>query len=129
MNIKFLRLLFFFNIFLFFSNVFAVNVKASDTLVIHTWEMHEIVLKAEKEYKNYYTDVTCWVDLEGPGFSKRIYAFWNGDNIYIVRIVATKSGMWKWKSGSNQPDDNGLNNHTGEFNALEWTEQEKESKS
>jgi Protein of unknown function (DUF4038)/Domain of unknown function (DUF5060) len=126
MNIKFKRLLFFCNIFLFFSNVFVVNVKANDTLVIHTWEMHEIVLKAEKEYKNYYADVTCWIDLEGPGFSKRIYAFWNGDNIYIVRVVATKSGMWKWKSGSNHTDDNGLNNHTGMFNALQWTEQEKE---
>jgi len=126
MNIKFKRLLSFCNIFLFFSNVLVVNVKANDALVIHTWEMHEIVLKAEKEYKNYYADVTCWIDLEGPGFSKRIYAFWNGDNIYIVRIVATKSGMWKWKSGSNQADDNGLNNHIGEFNALEWTEQEKE---
>ena len=101
-------------------------MKANDTLVIHTWEMHEIVLKAGKEYKNYYADVTCWIDLEGPGFSKRIYAFWNGDNIYIVHIVATKSGMWKWESGSNQTDDNGLNNHIGEFNALEWTEQEKE---
>ena len=126
MNIKFKRLVFFCNIFLIFSNVFVVDVKANDPLIIHTWEMHEIVLKAEKEYKNYYADVTCWIDLEGPGFSKRIYAFWNGDNIYVVRMVATKSGMWNWKSGSNQTDDNGLNNHTGEFKALEWTEKEKE---
>lgn len=126
MNNKFISLLFYCNIFLFFSNVFIVDAKANDTLVIHTWEMREIVLKAEKEYKNYYADVTCWIDLEGPDFSKRIYAFWNGDNIYIARIVATKSGMWKWKSGSNQTDDNGLNNHTGEFSAIQWTEQEKE---
>ena len=28
---------------------------------IHTWEMQEIVLHAEQEYDNYYTDVTCWV--------------------------------------------------------------------
>ena len=118
MNIKVKELLLFCNIFLFFSNVSVVNVKANDTLVIHPWEMHEIVLKAEKEYKNYYTDVTCWVELEGPGFSKRVYAFWDGDNIYIVRFVATKPGKWQWKSGSNQTDDNGLNNHTGEFTAV-----------
>jgi hypothetical protein len=40
-------------------------------------------------------------------------------------MVATKPGLWNWKSGSNQTDDNGLNNHTGKFNAFEWTEQEK----
>ena len=126
MNNKFISLLFYCTVFLFFSHVFIDNVNATDASDIHTWEMHEIVLKAEKEYENYYTDVTCWIDLEGPDFSKRIYGFWDGDNIYLVRFVATKPGMWKWESGSNQADDNGLNNHTGEFNAIHWTEQEKE---
>ncbi len=126
MNSKFLNPFFFCIIFLFFSNVYIVNMKAENTLNIHTWEMHEIVLKAEKEYKNYYTEVTCWVDLEGPDFSKRIYGFWDGGNIFIVRIVATKSGLWKWESGSNQADDNGLNNHSGEFYATDWTDREKE---
>lgn len=110
---------------LIFSQAFIVNIEAHDTVDIHVWEMQEIMLKAEGEYENYYADVTCWVDLEGPDFSKRIYGFWNGDNIYVVRIVATKPGMWEWISGSNQNDDNGLNNHTGEFNAIQWTEKEK----
>jgi hypothetical protein len=103
-----------------------INVKAGNVSDIHTWEMHEIVLKAEKKYRNYYTEVTCWVDLNGTDFSKRIYGFWNGENIFIVRIVATKAGSWKWRSGSNQDDDNGLNNHSGEFFAFDWTESEKE---
>ncbi|MGD8787055.1 MAG: DUF4038 domain-containing protein, partial [Phycisphaerales bacterium] len=34
-------------------------------------------------------------------------------------------GQWQWTSASNQPDDNGLNNHTGHFNAVDWTEEEK----
>ena len=80
---------------------------------IHTWEMYEIVLKADLEYENYYTDVTCWLDLEGPDFSKHIYGFWNGENTYIIRVVATKPGLWKWETGSNQTADNGLNNHSG----------------
>jgi hypothetical protein len=126
MNIKFLTLFSYCIIFLLFSSVSEVNVKANDFSDIHIWEMHEIVLKAEKVYINYYTDVICWIDLAGPDFSKRIYGFWNGDNIYIVRIVATTSGMWKWESGSNQADDNGLNNHSGEFKAVDWTKQEKE---
>jgi hypothetical protein len=110
---------------MFFCNAFILHAQLKDTLTIHTWEMQEIEFKATQEYKNYYTDVTCWVDLEGPDFSKRIYAFWNGGNTFIVRVVATKPGNWKWKSASNQPEDNGLNNQTGNFKAISWTDEEK----
>ena len=53
------------------------------------WEKVEIVLRAEPhgvgephsvgegEYANPYTDVEVWVDLEGPGFRKRCYGFWD----------------------------------------------------
>lgn len=34
----------------------------------HVWERKEIVLYANNEYNNPYTDVVVWVDLEGPGF-------------------------------------------------------------
>jgi len=91
---------------------------------IHPWEMQEIVLTAENVYHNPYADVTCWVGLEGPEFSKRIYGFWDGGNVFRVRIVATAPGTWRWKSGSNQPADNGLNNKTGEFEAVSWGEKE-----
>jgi hypothetical protein len=110
---------------LFFSGGPIVQPKAQNTPVHHTWEREEIKLNAEKEYKNYYADVTCWVDLVGPDFSKRVYGFWDGGKTFIVRIVTTKPGEWKWKSGSNQPDDSGLSNKTGEFNAIGWTDQEK----
>ena len=92
---------------------------------IHVWEMQQIVLKAQKDYSNPYTDVTCWVELKGPDFSKRVYGFWDGGNVFKVRIVATAPGKWYWKSGSNQPDDKGLNNITGEFTAVSWTKKEK----
>jgi hypothetical protein len=92
---------------------------------IHVWEMKEVILKAEKDYENYYTDVKCWIDLQGANFSKRVYGFWDGDNVFVVRFVATEPGKWKWKSGSNQPGDKGLNNHNGEFQAFTWTEEEK----
>ncbi len=100
------------------------SCKLNDEQNAHVWEMKEIVLEASNEYQNYYTDVTCWVDLTGPNFSKRVYGFWDGNNVYKVRIVATVPGEWKWKSGSNQPDDSGLNDHTGEFKAVAWTEEE-----
>ncbi len=101
-----------------------IRVAAINPLPIHVWEMQELTFYAENQYTNYYTDITCWVELEGPGFSKRIYAFWDGNNKFVIRIVATEPGEWKWKSGSNQPSDGGLNNKTGSFEAKEWTEAE-----
>ena len=92
---------------------------------IHVWQMQEFTLKAQKNYENCYTEVTCWVDLKGPNFSKRIYGFWDGGNDFVVRMVATEPGKWQWQSGSNQPDDSGLNGRTGEFLAVAWTQEEK----
>ncbi len=97
------------------------NALAAET--VHVWEMKEITLEAEKNYENYYADVTCWIELKGPNFNKRIYGFWNGGNDFVVRFVATEPGKWQWQSGSNQ-SDSGLNRR-GEFNATGWTEKDK----
>ena len=105
--------------------VLPVSIYADGSSEVHVWEMKEIVLKSEKVYDNYYKEVECWVDLEGPDFSKRIYAFWDGDNIFRARLVATSPGKWTYRSGSNQKGDKGLNNQTGEFDAIAWTEEEK----
>jgi hypothetical protein len=90
------------------------------------WEVQEITLKAEMTYDNYYNDVTVWIDLKGPDFSKRVYGFWDGDNIFRIRFVATRPGQWEWVSGSNQNADGGLNGKRARFAAEEWTEKEKQ---
>jgi len=92
---------------------------------VHTWEMQEIVLHAAKPYANAYKDVDAWVELKGPNFSKRVYGFWDGGNIWRVRVVATAPGKWTWTSSSNQSGDTGLDRKTGEFLAKDWTEKEK----
>ena len=91
---------------------------------VHTWQKVEISLEASNDYNNPYTDVDVWVELKGPGFERRCYGFWDGDNTWKVRVMATKPGAWTWKSGSNQ-DDKGLNGKTGSFASIEWTEAEK----
>lgn len=91
------------------------------------WEMKEIVLRAAREYANPYKDVECWVELKGPGFAKRVYGFWDGGNVFRVRVAATGAGKWTWKSGSNQAGDSGLNGKSGWFTAVEWSEAEKEA--
>ena len=91
----------------------------------HVWEKVEITLHAEKSYKNPYKETEVWVDLKGPGFNKRCYGFWDGDDTFRVRVLATAPGTWTWSSGSNQSDP-GLNGVTGTFSALGWAEPEKE---
>ncbi|MBC7237616.1 MAG: DUF4038 domain-containing protein [Chloroflexi bacterium] len=91
---------------------------------VHVWQKVELTFQAEGRYRNPYTEVEVWVDLEGPGFSRRVYGFWDGGPLFRVRLVAPTSGRWHWVSGSNQCDK-GLNDHHGEFLALEWSEAEK----
>ncbi|MHC4460275.1 MAG: apiosidase-like domain-containing protein [Planctomycetota bacterium] len=90
----------------------------------HLWQKVEITLQAEKSYENPYKEVEVWVDLKGPAFEKRCYGFWDGDNVFRVRVLAAAPSRWRWKSGSNQ-QDLGLNGRKGEFTAKVWSEAEK----
>ena len=91
----------------------------------HVWEKVEIVLRAQKEYGNPYTDVVVWADLKGPGFEKRCYGFWDGQDVFRVRVMATATGTWTWKCGS-RPADPGLDGASGSFTAVDWTQAQKE---
>ena len=87
---------------------------------IHVFEIFEVLLEADALYENPYREVECWVELTGPGITKKIYGFWNGENDFVFRLVATHPGDWSWSSHSNQ-DDPGLNNRSGTFSAIAWT--------
>ena len=93
---------------------------------VHVWEKVELTFHAQNQYANPYTNVEVWVDLKGPGFDKRCYGFWDGDDVFRVRVLATQPGQWTWQSGSNQKDA-GLNNQQGNFTAAAWSEADKES--
>ncbi len=105
--------------------VVMASASAAGQTVTHVWDMPEIEFRAAQPYRNPYTEVLCWVDLNGPAFSGRVYAFWDGGDVFRVRVVATAPGKWSWVSGSNQPRDKGLNGKSGTFVAQEWSEQEK----
>lgn len=93
---------------------------------IHVWEKQELTFHSARQFGNPYTDVVVWVDLTGPGFHKRVYGFWDGGKAFRVRLLATAPGVWKWTSGS-EPEDEGLAGKTGSFNAIAWTEADKEA--
>lgn len=89
---------------------------------VPVWQMQEVTFEAAREYPNPYVDVKCWIELEGPGFKKRVYGFWDGGRVFKVRFVATSAGDWSWRSASNQPADAGLTGGGGKFRAVGWTE-------
>ncbi len=91
---------------------------------VPVWTKLDLVLSAEAKYANPYVEVDVWVDLEGPGFSKRVYGFWNGGNEFLVRVLATAPGEWRWRSGSSVGDA-GLDGKSGSFTARAASEAEK----
>lgn len=102
----------------------AVSRALPDSGEVHVWETQEIIFRATQDYANPYADVDCWIELVGPGFSKRVYGFWDGGRTFRVRFVATAPGEWRWRSGSNQPADSGLNGGSGKLKAVSWSEAE-----
>ena len=104
------------------------SCKTPDEKEIHVWDTHELTFGAQKTYDNPYMDVETWVLLTGPegsGFDKKkVWGFWDGKNVFKVRVTATEPGAWRWESGSNQ-SDKGLNGKSGSFTAIAWTEEEK----
>lgn len=107
----------------FFISQMLVSCAKMELKKIHVSEVKEIILSAENEYSNPYTEVETWVELSGPDFSKKIYGFWKGGNEFVVRVAATQPGEWSWKSFSNQ-EDKGLNNQSGGFVAEAWSDEE-----
>src|SRR5579884_55502 len=98
-------------------------MSASAAAAVHPWQKKELSFTCARTYANPYADVTVWVDLTGPNFSRRVYGFWDGGQTFRVRVVATSPGVWNWRAGSD-PADAGLSGR-GSFEAVPWSEQEK----
>src|SRR6516225_9419573 len=94
--------------------------------VAHVWEKQELTFTAARTYTNAYTEATVWADLTGPNFNKRVFGFWDGGQTFRVRLVATQPGIWTWRSGS-IPADDGLAGKSGSFEAVAWSESEKQA--
>ena len=87
---------------------------------VKVWTKLDLVFTASGQFENPYADMLVWVDLKGPGFSRRVHGFWNGGNEWVVRVLATAPGEWRWTSGS-APDDSGLSGRSGSFVSEDWS--------
>ncbi len=99
---------------------------APSAIGAHVWEKQELTFTAARAFTNAYTEAVVWVDLTGPGFTKRVYGFWDGGQTFRVRLLATAPGTWTWRSGSS-PADDGLAGKSGSFEAMAWSEAEKQA--
>ena len=111
-------------VFLLIAAICLAPIKPARTESHHVWEKIDIVLQADSAFANPYTDVQVWVDLEGPGFKNRCYGFWDRDQRFCVRVLATEPGDWSWRSGSD-PSDAQLSGQSGSFTAQAWSEADK----
>ena len=84
---------------------------------VTTWAGLELELTAANSSEQPYRDVEVWVHLTGPGFSRRVYGFWDGGSTFRIRMTAPVPGEWHFESGSNQSDI-GLNGKRGTYRAV-----------
>lgn len=75
------------------------------------WEAR---LTSTKSYTNPFTDVTLSVQYTGPaGQRLQGYGFWDGDNVFKMRMAFPESGTWHYKTSASDTTDSGLHNMTG----------------
>ncbi len=60
----------------------------------------EVEFNSQVNYGNAYMDVDVWIELKKEGSSSEVYripVFWDGGNVFRVRLVPTSPGTWTWK--------------------------------
>lgn len=94
------------------------NKRTCSDRVQPLWRVMEICLVSESGYSNPYADVEVTLRFHGPGGEMiQRPAFWDGDQIWKVRLAPTVPGTWRWTSVCSNSDDAGLHGQSGELTA------------
>jgi hypothetical protein len=89
---------------------------------VEQWTTHEIKLTAVESYKNGYTDAEVWaVFINSTGDTLVRPAFWDGDDIWIVRFAPPDAGnQWNWTTYASVKDK-GLSGKSGALKSIAYT--------
>ncbi|MFC1597755.1 DUF4038 domain-containing protein [Planctomycetota bacterium] len=102
---------------------------------LHSWEVFEIEMTAERQIANAYME---GLPKGGPGYVTVVFrgetgeaqgqhytiaGFWDGGSTWRVRFAPPTLGEWSYRSRSRDP---GLDGKTGRFQCTAWTSAEKE---
>jgi len=88
------------------------DVRSAEPVKVPRYGEHEIVLRTTAPRSSPYTDVSFSATFTGPTESITVNGFWDGGEVYKVRMLPTEAGLWRFTTRSN---DGQLNGRTGSF--------------
>ena len=91
-----------------------MNCYASDNTKIERWGRYEITLKGP-DTGNPYADVTLKATFSKGAEKVTVNGFYNGDGVYKIRFMPSKTGTWHYVTLSNV---SALKNKTGSFQCV-----------
>ncbi len=84
--------------------------------IAQQWKMYEISFQSDTEYENPFYEATVRVTFTGPGgIVKNISGFWDGGNMWRVRLMPSETGSWHYKSFCSDTTNRGLHAQEGSF--------------
>ncbi|MDO8683691.1 MAG: DUF4038 domain-containing protein [Armatimonadota bacterium] len=89
-----------------------IQIDAAGTISAPKFGEYEIALTTKNKYANPYLEVELAATFTGPTQTIKVSGFWDGGNLYKIRMAPTEPGNWTWKVSSN---DSQLNGKTGSF--------------
>lgn len=98
-----------------------IDFDAEKTYSAEKWRMLEITFESEKIYDNPFDDVEMDLHLYGNGSEYIIPSFWDGDNVWRVRLACPETGVWSFITECSDTGNGSLHNRTGRILCSEYS--------
>ena len=82
-------------------------------LQAETWRAFELIFESGKTYSDPFSDVALDLILTDGNIQFTIPGFWDGENIWKVRVTCPTVGRWYYKTVCSDPENSDLDGKTG----------------
>ncbi|HLE21079.1 MAG TPA: DUF4038 domain-containing protein [Vicinamibacteria bacterium] len=86
---------------------------------VKRYGQYEVVLRTTNPRSSPYTDVALSATFSGPTQTITVRGFWDGGELYKIRMLPTQAGTWHWSTTSNDPE---LHGRGGSLECVESSE-------
>ncbi len=86
---------------------------SQEVLQAETWRAFELIFESEKTYSDPFSDAVLDLVLTDGNIQFTIPGFWDGENIWKVRVTCPTAGRWYYKTVCSDPENSDLNGKTG----------------
>jgi hypothetical protein len=76
---------------------------------VEQWDLFELSLRSETNVGNPFTDVNVEAEMSCDGMRLHVAGFYDGDNIWRIRVMPTCPGTWSFVTHSSVPELDGIN--------------------